>query len=58
MSLIDEVTDEFRRQYPARDLRPVPYPDWLPAFLVVVERKLARKLDRLIPISDEADLNE
>ena len=47
MPLIDDVTAEYHRQYPAREGRPAWYPDWLPAFLAVVEKKLSAKIDRL-----------
>lgn len=55
MSLLDETTAEYYRQHPLRKGRSMPVPDWLPAFMAVVERKLSRKIDRLLPVADKAE---
>jgi hypothetical protein len=49
MPLIDEVTAEYRRQHPTRQGRPVPFTEVEVALLAVLDRKLAGKLDRLLP---------
>ena len=58
MTLLDDLTAEYHRQFPDREGRPIFYPDWLPALLIVLDRRLARKLDRLLPVENKASPDE
>jgi hypothetical protein len=49
MPLIDEITDEYYRQYPHRVGNGISYPDWLPALLAVLEKRLEDKQDKAKP---------